>query len=294
VSLIHVADLSAVARLTAVVRAYVWMVSVPFSAWQTQSAEQVHANLDTVRDKTEPISCGARAPRLESRCAFFVLETQVRFLWLTVFLGVLVWSEAAMAELYQYQGPDGEVIITTERRSDLKLIEVIEGKSGKTVSEAKVQKQVKTPDGRSVITTAPTREAERGEDAFDDIIREASAAYDVPFGFVKGVIRVESHFNPNAMSPVGAMGLMQLMPRTAASVNVTDPFDPRQNIFGGTRFLRILIDRYDGDINLILAAYNAGDAAVARYDGIPYPQTRGYVAHVYRWYRTYAAQELVD
>ncbi len=268
--------------------------SAQFSAWPGRNAEQALANLDTVPVKTQPISCDTRAPRLESGCAFFVLETSVRIVLLTVFLGVLVWSDVVMAELYRYQGPDGEVIITTERRSDLKLLEVIEGKSGKTVSQAKVQKEVKTPDGRTVITTPPTREAERGEGAFDDIIREACAAYDVPFGFVKGVIRVESHFNPNALSHAGAMGLMQLMPRTAASVNVTDPFDPRQNIFGGTRFLRILIDRYNGDINLILAAYNAGDAAVARYDGIPYPQTRGYVAHVYRWYRTYAAQELVD
>jgi soluble lytic murein transglycosylase-like protein len=84
---------------------------------------------------------------------------------------------------------------------------------------------------------------------------------------------------------------MQLMPRTAASLNVTDAFNPRQNIFGGTKFLRILIDRYDGDINLILAAYNAGDVAVRRYDGIPYAKTRQYVASVYHWYQVYASQE---
>lgn len=205
------------------------------------------------------------------------------------FASLLVVS-SAHAELYKYQGPNGEVLITTEAHPDLKLLEVIEGKAP-TKPATKSSAQATTKSGALVNTTPPSRIANDGESAFDDLIEEAADAYDVPFGFIKAVIRVESNFNPAAVSPVGAMGLMQLMPRTAASVNVTDPFDPRQNIFGGARFLRILIDRYDGDINLILAAYNAGDAAVARYDGIPYPQTRGYVANVYRWYRTYAAQE---
>ena len=129
------------------------------------------------------------------------------------------------------------------------------------------------------------------ERQYDDIIREAAEAYDVPFGFVKAVIRIESAFQTDAVSHAGAMGLMQLMPRTAASLNVTDAFDPRQNIFGGAKFLRILIDRYDGDINLILAAYNAGDVAVRRHDGIPYAQTRQYVASVYYWYQAYEAAE---
>lgn len=208
-----------------------------------------------------------------------------------ILCGLLLHASQAHAELYKYQTPDGEVLITTQERPDLKLLEVIEGKAPRS---ARPQTEVKTKSGATVVTTPTKQNVERGEGAFDDIIREASDAYDVPFGFIKAVIRVESNFNPNAVSPVGAMGLMQLMPRTAASVNVTDPFDPRQNIFGGTRFLRILIDRYNGDINLILAAYNAGDAAVARYDGIPYPQTRGYVAHVYRWYQTYSAKEQVD
>lgn len=132
--------------------------------------------------------------------------------------------------------------------------------------------------------------AER-ERAFDDIISEASATYNVPFAFIKAVVRVESNFNPLAVSHAGAQGLMQLMPRTAKSLNVRDPFDPRQNIFGGTKLLRLLIDRYDGDINLILSAYNAGDVAVNRYDGIPYAQTREYVSSVYGWYKTYSAQE---
>lgn len=205
----------------------------------------------------------------------------------------LSFSTSAVAELYKYRTRSGEILITTERRNDLELIETI-GSSGSTnrASRNKRTPKISEKFPRPEQEWKPPEGVSR-HDAFDDIIAEASQAYDVPFGFVKAVIRVESAFQPHAVSHAGAMGLMQLMPRTAASLNVTDPFDPRQNIFGGTKFLRILIDRYHGDINRILAAYNAGDAAVARYDGIPWPQTRGYVASVYRWYQYYeaAAQE---
>lgn len=202
---------------------------------------------------------------------------------------VVTLPASAAAELYKYRKPGGEVLITTEKRKDLELIEIIGG-SAKTKKRSATKRRKATPSSHKQKTyERPSGVAK--EEAFDDLIREASEAYDVPFGFVKAVIRVESNFNPNAVSHAGAMGLMQLMPRTAASLNVTDAFDPRQNIFGGTKFLRILIDRYQGDINLILAAYNAGDAAVARYDGIPYPQTRGYVAKVYKWYRRFSSSD---
>lgn len=222
---------------------------------------------------------------------------------LIIFLALL--PSLAFADLYKYQGKNGEIVISSEKRSDLKLIEVISSgpshsrqkvTSGstserKTMNVAAAQKIVETSSARKENVVLPVSQR---FGAFDDIIYEASEAYNVPFGFIKAVIRVESNFNPNALSHAGAMGLMQLMPRTAASVNVTDPFDARQNIFGGTRFLRLLIDRYNGDINLILAAYNAGDAAVARYSGIPYPQTRGYVASVYKWYLQFGAEESRD
>lgn len=208
-------------------------------------------------------------------------------------VATLLTSSVASAELYKYQTASGEIVISSEKRSDLKLVEIVSG-SGKVIKPSARKKS--TPSATANHTQDPKNNVDRAtrETAFDDIIREASAAYDVPFGFVKAVVRVESNFNPNAISRSGAMGLMQLMPRTAASLNVTDAYDPRQNIFGGSKFLRILIDRYDGDINLILAAYNAGDAAVARYDGIPYPKTRGYVASVFRWYQHYAAESVGD
>lgn len=225
---------------------------------------------------------------------------------ITLMTLALAWPTLARADLYKYRGRDGGVLISSERRPDLELLEVISGGSGGgRASEARASKPSKKKrDNTSRAKQARARhlarhdEPEPGErarqDAFDDIVREASAAYDVPSPFIKAVIRVESNFNPLAISHAGAQGLMQLMPRTAKSLGVRDPFDPRQNIFGGTKLLRLLIDRYDGDINLILAAYNAGDVAVNRYDGIPYPQTRDYVASVYRWYKVYSSQERND
>jgi soluble lytic murein transglycosylase-like protein len=97
------------------------------------------------------------------------------------------------------------------------------------------------------------------------------------------VIEAESQFNPRAVSRRGAQGLMQLMPRTAATLGVEDPFSPRENIHGGVRHLRSLMDRFDNNVPLALAAYNAGHVAVLHYGGIPpYPQTRAYVRRILR------------
>ena len=95
------------------------------------------------------------------------------------------------------------------------------------------------------------------------------------------IIRVESNYNPDAVSPKGAQGLMQLMPATARSLGVKDSLDPAANLDGGTRHLRALIERYDGDVKRALAAYNAGEGAVARHGGVPpYPETMAYVRKV--------------
>lgn len=199
-------------------------------------------------------------------------------------LSVLAMSASASAQIYTYETANGELLITTEPRSGMRLID----KVGSSSQASRSPQQANT---NNIRPPAPSQRAgfSARESSFDDIIKEASEAFNVPFGFVKAIIRIESSFNADATSPVGAMGLMQLMPRTAASLNVRNAYDPRQNIFGGAKFLRILIDRYDGDINLILAAYNAGDVAVKRYDGIPYPKTRQYVASVYQWYQTYSS-----
>lgn len=116
-------------------------------------------------------------------------------------------------------------------------------------------------------------------------IDEAARAHRVDPRLVAAVIRRESAFNVNAVSPVGASGLMQLMPSTARFLGVNDVFDARQNIFGGTRYLRELLDTFNGDLDLTLAAYNAGPGAVAKYKGIPpYRETRAYVASVRAYY----------
>ena len=112
-------------------------------------------------------------------------------------------------------------------------------------------------------------------------IEEAAAQHNVDPNLVRAVVKVESNFNPNAVSRKGAMGLMQLMPQTARQLNVQNPFDPEQNIDAGVRHLKQLMESYGGDIRLSLAAYNAGAGAVARSAGIPhYAETRNYVKRI--------------
>jgi len=116
---------------------------------------------------------------------------------------------------------------------------------------------------------------------FDDHIQAAAALHGISQDLIRAVIQVESQFDRLAISTAGARGLMQLMPATARSMGVTDSFDARQNIFGGTRYLRSLLGRYGGDVSLAAAAYNAGEGAVARYNGIPpYKETQNYVRKV--------------
>jgi soluble lytic murein transglycosylase-like protein len=117
--------------------------------------------------------------------------------------------------------------------------------------------------------------------AYNDAIAEAADLYRLDPNLIRAVIHAESAFNPFAVSRAGAQGLMQLMPDVAEELDVLDPFDPRQNIFGGARYLRALLDRNKGNVDLAVASYNAGPAAVSRYRGIPpYRETRNYVKTV--------------
>lgn len=121
----------------------------------------------------------------------------------------------------------------------------------------------------------------QGKNAFDHLFQAAGQQFQVPPALLKAIAWAESGFNPQAVSRAGAQGIMQLMPGTARSLGVTDPFNPAQNIFGAARYLRSLLDRFQGDVRLALAAYNAGSGAVQRYGGIPpYRETREYIKRV--------------
>ncbi len=139
---------------------------------------------------------------------------------------------------------------------------------------------VKTPVG-VVTTTSVFRLA--GEQKFEGLIAEAARKYGLSTTLIRAVIRTESAYDSRAVSPAGAQGLMQLMPALAHDMGVKNPFDPRENIMAGTRYLAGLLADHDGDLELALASYNAGPGNVARYHGIPpFTETINYVEKIIR------------
>jgi soluble lytic murein transglycosylase-like protein len=186
-------------------------------------------------------------------------------------LAGLTLAGPSQADIYKTVGADGVISFTNTP-----------SKSGKLVMRTEAPR----PPVRMPSDHSPARYGR-----YDDHIRQAAALYQIPEDLIRSVIQVESDFDPRAVSPANARGLMQLMPETAERMLVTDIFDPRQNIFGGVRYLRVLANLFNGDIELTIAGYNAGEGAVMRHGGIPpYPETQDYVKRVLANYRTYRTQ----
>jgi soluble lytic murein transglycosylase-like protein len=150
--------------------------------------------------------------------------------------------------------------------------------------------QESQPSATGEIMTANFSGKPASQEEIDASIEQAAARHNVDPNLVRAVVKVESNFNPNAVSRKGAMGLMQLMPSTARQLNVKNPFDPEQNVDAGVRHLKQLLESYGGDIKLTLAAYNAGAGAVARSSGVPrYAETQNYVRRITNLYYRGAA-----
>lgn len=186
-----------------------------------------------------------------------------RFLGSIAFTAAIVTAVPAGAEMYKLKAPDGTTHFTN------------------APTDPRYQRM-----GFTTGTQAGWLRLPQGDTApYAREITDAANRYGIPERLVTAVIRAESGFNPRAVSRKGAQGLMQLMPSTASVLGVRNSFDPRENIDGGVRHLRGLLDRFPGKLPYAIAAYNAGEKAVTAYGGIPpYPETQDYVVKVLRYY----------
>jgi soluble lytic murein transglycosylase-like protein len=180
-------------------------------------------------------------------------------------------------------GPDSPQRVTSVVRPDLRTGKLVRSisVSSKPVAEVKVAEAVVLPRvvGAGVLDAEPVTPPA----GLDEAVRRIAAENSLSPQLIHSVIKVESNYNPHAISSKGALGLMQLIPATARRFGVSDVFNPVQNIQGGAKYLRYLLDLYSNDYPLALAAYNAGEAAVARYGGVPpFAETRNYVVLVRR------------
>jgi soluble lytic murein transglycosylase-like protein len=190
---------------------------------------------------------------------------------------VMCGLSSAQAGYYLYQLPDGSRLVSDRKHS---------GKGYKLVTRSRhLDKMGRYAAKKSDKWQAPAINYMR----FEPMIHQAASRHNVDAALVKAVIHTESYFNPNATSHKGASGLMQLMPQTAERLGVTDLYNPRQNINGGTKYLGQLMKRYGNSLSLALAAYNAGERAVEKYRGIPpYRETQRYVKKVLSYRNFYS------
>jgi soluble lytic murein transglycosylase-like protein len=185
--------------------------------------------------------------------------------------GVLAVAPPSQADIFKSVDQNGVVSFTSRPA----------GKGAQLVARDSARRAL-------VVPVMPRDQSPARFSRYDLYIRQAAALYQIPEELIRAVIMVESGFDPGAVSPMNAQGLMQLIPGTAERMMVTDVFDPRQNVFGGTRYLRVLANLFNGDLELTVAAYNAGEGAVMRHGGIPpFDETREYVVKVLGYYRQY-------
>jgi soluble lytic murein transglycosylase-like protein len=192
----------------------------------------------------------------------------------------------ARADIYKFTDKDGIVHFTNTPNGDKRFRVYIHGNGDAPRAGA----------APGVVPVPPSDHDVARYTRYGELIRQAATLYQIPEQLVRAIIRCESDYDPRAVSVSGARGLMQLMPDTATLMQVRDIDDPRENIFGGVRLLRILANEFNGDLELTIAAYNAGDGAVIRFGGIPpFQQTRDYVVSVTKYYRRYRSMpDVVD
>ncbi|MGE5174390.1 MAG: transglycosylase SLT domain-containing protein [Betaproteobacteria bacterium] len=198
-----------------------------------------------------------------------------------VFLGTLLFLspwKSAVADIFQYTDENGVVHFSN--------VSVGGSKKYRKIKEPKTNRRA-TP--ASYTAPAPSQSESASNDSmaglYADIINSACSRHGVDPALVHAIVKVESDFNPLALSRKGAMGLMQLMPQTAAELNVQNTFSPHENIDGGVKYLKYLIDRYEGNLTLALAAYNSGETAVKKWGTVPpFPETQNYVQRILKLY----------
>jgi soluble lytic murein transglycosylase-like protein len=201
-------------------------------------------------------------------------------------IAVLALPATAVADIYTYTDAEGVVHFSTSPGGDKRYRVYIHGNGNGPKSGV----------APGVVPVPPSDHDVARYTRYDEWIRQSATLYQIPEQLVRAIIRCESDYDPRAVSVSGARGLMQLMPDTASLMQVRDIDDPRENIYGGVRLLRILANEFNGDLELTVAAYNAGDGSVIRFGGIPpFQQTRDYVVNVTKFYRRYRSiQDVVE
>lgn len=211
-------------------------------------------------------------------------------LWLGAGPGPLSTAKQAHADVYSYTDADGVVHFTNIKptgkdRHKWKRVSRDAPEHGKAAAE-------RGECERCDVVPATDNSPERFH-RYDEYIYEAAELYKMPVPFIRAVIKVESDYDPRVVSSMGARGLMQLMPEVVEDMGVRNVHDPRENILGGTRLLRVLANRYDGDIVLTIAAYHSGMGSLQKYNNTvpPYKNTRKYVRMVLERYYQYKEKE---